>query len=89
MDWNTGETLYDHNWENKGKGSIIAADGMLYCYNERSGAVALVKPTREVFEVVSQFKITKGEGPHWAHLVIVNGVLYIRHGSALIAYKVK
>ena len=89
VDWNTGETLYDHNWENKGKGSIIAADGMLYCYNERSGAVALVKPTREAFEVVSQFKITKGEGPHWAHPVIVNGVLYIRHGSALMAYKVK
>lgn len=89
VDWNTGETLYDHNWENKGKGSIIAADGMLYCYNERSGAVALVTPKRDAFEVVSQFKITKGEGPHWAHPVIVDGVLYIRHGSALMAYKVK
>ena len=89
VDWNTGESLLDHNWENKGKGSIIAADGMLYCYNERTGAVALVKPARDKFEVVSQFRITKGSGPHWAHPVIVNGVMYLRHGEALMAYKVK
>ena len=89
LDWNTGQTLYDHNWENKSKGSIIAADGMLYCYNERNGAVALVKPLRDKFEVVSQFRVTKGDGPHWAHPVIVNGVMYIRHGSAFMAFKVK
>ncbi|MBQ4541112.1 MAG: PQQ-binding-like beta-propeller repeat protein [Alistipes sp.] len=89
VDWNTGKTLYDHNWENKGKGSIIAADGMLYCYNERTGAVALVKPLRDKFEIVSQFRVTKGDGPHWAHPVIVNGVMYLRHGSAFMAYKVK
>ena len=41
------------------------------------------------FDIVSEFRITKGVGPHWAHPVIVNGVLYIRHGFALMAYKVK
>ena len=62
---------------------------MLYAYNERSGAVGLVKPARDKFEVISQFRITKGSGPHWAHPVIVDGVLYVRHGEALMAYKVK
>lgn len=89
VDWATGKTLYDNAWTGKGKGSIISADGMLYCYDERRGTVALVKPSREKFDIVSTFNITKGEGPHWAHPVIVDGVLYIRHGSALMAYKVK
>ena len=57
--------------------------------DERRGTVALVRPSREKFDIVSSFNITKGEGPHWAHPVIVNGVMYIRHGSALMAYKVK
>ena len=90
IDWNTGAVGYETAWAGgKGKGSIIAADGMLYCYDERRGAVALVRPNPAKFDIVSEFRITKGVGPHWAHPVIVNGVLYIRHGFALMAYKVK
>ena len=90
VDWNTGATKYNTPWEgNKGKGSIITADNMLYCYDERRGNIGLVKPNPEKFDVVSEFRITKGEGPHWAHPVINNGILYIRHGNALMAYKVK
>ena len=89
VDWNTGETKYEETWSGgSSKGSIISADGMLYCYDERRGAVGMVRPTTEKFDVVSQFRITKGEGPHWAHPVIDKGVLYIRHGSALMAYKI-
>ena len=90
VDWNTGETKYDNAWScGKSKGSIIAADGLLYCYDERRGAVGLVNPTPEKFDVISECRITKGEGPHWAHPVIDNGILYIRHGNALMAYKIK
>lgn len=90
VDWNTGETKFENDWgSGKSKGSIVTADGMLYCYDERRGTVGLVQPNPEKFDVVSEFRITKGEGPHWAHPVINNGVLYIRHGNALMAYKVK
>lgn len=90
VDWNTGETKYESAWSGgKSKGSIVTADGMLYCYDERRGFVGLVRPDAAKFDVVSEFRITKGVGPHWAHPVIVNGVLYIRHGFALMAYKVK
>lgn len=68
---------------------MITADNMLYCYDERRGTVGLVKPDPGKFDVVSEFRITKGEGPHWAHPVINNGTLYIRHGSVLMAYKVQ
>lgn len=35
------------------------------------------------------FKITKGSKEHFAHPVVANGILYIRHGEALMAYKIK
>lgn len=90
IDWSSGATKYNTAWGGgKSKGSVIAADGMLYCYDERRGTVGLVRPNPEKFDVVSEFRITKGEGPHWAHPVIDGGVLYIRHGSALMAYKLK
>ena len=90
VDWNSGATKYDTPWgDGKGKGAIITADNMLYCYDERRGTVGLVKPNPEKFDVVSEFRITKGEGPHWAHPVIDKGILYIRHGSVLMAYKIK
>jgi outer membrane protein assembly factor BamB len=89
VDWETGKTKYEQEWKGKSKGSIITADGMLYCYEERLGTVGLVKINPEKFEVVSEFRITKGDGPHWAHPVINDGVLYIRHGFALMAYQIK
>ena len=87
VDWNTGKTMYEKKWETKG--SISAADNMLYCYEERRGNLALVEPTPEDFKIVSSFRITKGSGPHWTQPVIHDGVLYIRHGDALMAYKVR
>lgn len=86
LDWNTGEVKYKSR-ELGGKGNIIYADGMLYCYSER-GFVALVKPNPDVFEVVSSFKIKKGSNPHWAHLVISDGRLYVHHGNVLLVYSI-
>ncbi|MFN8255474.1 MAG: PQQ-binding-like beta-propeller repeat protein [Bacteroidales bacterium] len=87
IDWNSGKTLFQTKWNNKG--SIIANKDMLYCYDEKSGNVGLFKANPEKFEPVSTFKIKKGNGPFWAHPVIHNGVLYIRHGKALMAYNIK
>lgn len=89
VDWNTGKTIFENPWNGKGKGAIITADNMLYCYDDRRGTVGLVKPDPAKFNVVSEFSVKKGEGPHWAHPVIQNGILYIRHGNALMAYKIK
>ena len=88
VDWESGATRYNTPWGKNGKGSIIAADNMLYCYDERQGTVGLVKANPEEFDVVSEFRITKGRGSHWAHPVINKGILYIRHGNALMAYKI-
>jgi len=87
LDWNTGKVKYEEQWHNKG--AITYADGMLYCYEEKNGNVALVRPTPEKFDVISSFKVELGNGRHWAHPVVSGGVLYIRHGDVLMAYDVK
>jgi hypothetical protein len=86
ISWNTGETLVQSR--ELGGGSIIYADGMFYCYTEREGEVALVDAGPEKFEVVSKFKVPLGSREHWARPVIHRGVLYIRHGEALMAYDI-
>ena len=86
VDWKTGETKYKVS--DMAPCNVIFADGMLYCYSEK-GAMNLVKPNPENFEPVSSFYVTLGTNQHWAHPVIHRGVLYIRHGDALMAYKVK
>jgi outer membrane protein assembly factor BamB len=85
IDWHTGKTVYKDS--KIGVGNVIAADGMLYCYSDR-GEMALVEATPEKFNIVSQFKITLGTAQHWAHPVIYRGVLYVRHGNTLMAYKI-
>ncbi len=88
IDWNTGKKMWEEHWNCKG--SIISAEGMLYIYDEKKGNVGLLKVTPEKFDLVSSFKVTQGDsGPFWAHPVIRNGILYLRHNNALMAYDIK
>jgi len=86
LDWKTGKIMY--RTDRPHKGSVIAADGMLYCYDE-SGSVCLVEASPKGYNVVSSFKVTQGAGNHWAHPVIAGGRLYIRHGGVLMAHDIK
>jgi outer membrane protein assembly factor BamB len=85
VEWLTGKDAATGN--KPGKGVIIYADGMFYCYSDR-GELALVKGSPSSLEVVSQTKVTLGSEQHWAHPMIQDGVLYLRHGKALVAYRV-
>ena len=88
IDWNTGKKMWEEHWNCKG--SIISAEGLLYIYDEKKGNVGLLKATPEKFDLVSSFQVTQGtSGPFWAHPVIHNGILYIRHNNALMAYNIK
>jgi len=87
LDWNTGEKMFETKWETKG--SIISAEGLLYCYDEKQGNIALVQANPKEFKVISEFKVPYGKGPHWSHLVIKDGVMYVRHEDSLMAYSIK
>ncbi len=86
LDFKTGEIK--STLDKVGKGATVFADGLLYCYSEK-GLFSLVDPNPSAMKVISSFHVKKGSAQHWAHPVISNGVLYVRHGGALIAYNVK
>ena len=88
VDWETGKTIYETPWDRLGKGSVIYADGLMYIYEEKRGTLGLLKPG-DKFEVVSSFQINFGNKEHWAHPVICDGILYVRHGDALAAFDIK
>jgi outer membrane protein assembly factor BamB len=69
------------------KGAVIAADGLLFCYSER-GEVALAEATPEEFALKGEFRAPYGSDQHWAHPVIHNGRLYVRHGNSMMVYKI-
>jgi outer membrane protein assembly factor BamB len=87
VDWKSGKTIWMTDWYNKG--SLIAADGMLYLYEEKTGHVGLMNPGIQKMDVVSEFKISKGTGPYWAYPVIDKGRLFLRHGGYLAVYGIK
>ena len=87
MNWNTGEITWIADFHNKGP--ILSAEGMLYCYEERRGNIALVKADPKEFKVTSTFQVKEGKGPHWARPSIYFGKLLVRHGDVLIAYNIK
>ncbi len=85
LDFMTGEQM----WKSRGKGSLLYADNMFYCLEEK-GTMKLVKATYEKYDEVSSFKMPEGgEGMYWAHPVVCGGRLYIRHADKLFAYDIK
>lgn len=70
-----------------GRGITIFSDNMIYFYADK-GTLFLVDPSNRLKEV-SSFKINKGTKEHFAHPVIDNGKLYIRHGKYLGVYNIK
>jgi len=69
-------------------GGIICADNLFITYS-RSGDVNLIDYTDKKLNITGSFKMEKGSKEHFSRPVVANGVLYIRHGNALAAYKVK
>jgi outer membrane protein assembly factor BamB len=87
VDWTTGKTMWITDWYNKG--SVISADGLLYIYEEKTGNLALVRPNSEKLDIISSFRVTKGDGPYWSHPVIDKGRLFVRHGDYMAVYSLK
>jgi outer membrane protein assembly factor BamB len=71
-----------------GTGGLIASDNMLYYYNQK-GDLNLVSYSLGKLELVSSFRVKKGDMQHFAHPIINKGILYQRHGNVLIAYDIR
>ena len=85
----TGEAL----WQDKaklGKGSLVYADGRLYCREEaEKGVVALLEATPSGFVEKGRFNPPDRSGKKsWPHLVVAGGKLYLRDQDTLLCYDV-
>jgi outer membrane protein assembly factor BamB len=86
MRFDTGEVA----WKDRsvGKGSLVYADGHLYCLSE-NGVVGLVEATPAAYREKGRFRIQQENLPTWAHPVIAGGRLYIRDQDTIYAYDVR
>ncbi len=86
MNFLTGEIVWQER--SVGKGSVIAADGMLYLLGENA-EVGLAEATPEGYREHGRFKIDNFSKPAWAHPVVANGKLFLRNMHRLTAYDIK
>ncbi len=71
-----------------GKGSLVYADGNLYCLSE-NGTVGLVEATPAAYREKGRFSIPQESLPTWTHPVIAGGRLYLRDQDIIYAYDVR
>lgn len=86
MRFDTGEVA----WRDRsvGKGSLVYADGHLYCLSE-NGVVGLVEATPETYREKGRFRIPQDSLPTWTHPVVAGGRLYLRDQETIYAYDVR
>jgi outer membrane protein assembly factor BamB len=87
LDWLTGKEIFKIKDIDLAPSNIISNDGLLYIYAE-SGKVSLAVPKAGGVSVISSFAVPYGTMTHWAHLVIKDRKLYVRHGNSLMVYDI-
>jgi len=71
-----------------GKGSLCWADDMLYLFSQDGGQAALATCSPDALEIKGKVKV-EGQGPSWAHPVVVGGKLYLRYDTNLYGFDMK
>jgi outer membrane protein assembly factor BamB len=86
MNFDTGQIA----WKDRsvGKGSLVFADGNLYCLSE-NGVVGLVEASPTGYREKGRFRIAQDSLPTWAHPVVAGGRLYLRDQDTIYAYDVR
>lgn len=91
LEMKTGRIMWHADQPGKGSGCVLYADGHLY-FRYENGLVALIEATPVKYNLKGTFTPPKRpgmRGPAWAHPVICDGKLYLRHADVLFCYDVK
>lgn len=95
QDLATGDEVWNENGKNKSKGSVVFADGHLYCLEENSGDCVLAEATTEGWNEISRFRLEpqsekrSQRGKIWTHPVVANGKLYLRDQEFISCYNIR
>ena len=85
LDFKSGKIAWSDR--SVGKGSLMYADGHLYCLGERN-ALGLVAANPSEYVEKGRISIPKSGRPSWAHPVVAGGRLYIRDQNSLTCYDI-
>ena len=85
MRFKDGEVGWKHR--SVGKGSLLYADGHLYCLSEK-GVVGLVEVSPQEYREKSRFQISTANFT-WSPLALAGGRLYLRDQDQIYCYDVK
>ena len=77
-------------WKDRsvGKGSLVYADGHLYCFSE-NGVMGLVEANPEAYREKGRFSLPRSSLPTWSHPVVAGGRLYLRDQDNLYCFDVR
>jgi outer membrane protein assembly factor BamB len=93
QDFKTGAVVWNEQRHLR-KGAVTAADGKLYCLDERSGTVVLAEASPKGWNEHGRFTLQpqsreRRGGAVWAHPVIAGGKLYLRDQEYIYCYDIK
>jgi outer membrane protein assembly factor BamB len=85
----TGKIVWKERGSGRNSATVMAADGHVYVrYSD--GTLSLLKADPAEYREVASFKVPgSGDRPSWAHMVILDGKLYLREGDAILCYDVR
>jgi outer membrane protein assembly factor BamB len=97
QDFETGKKMWSKNLHLPGrerwkysKGSLIYADGNLYCYHDTEGDMLLLKATSAGYQERGRFRIPEHTaGWKYQIPVVANGKLYLRDQNLIFCYDVR
>jgi outer membrane protein assembly factor BamB len=84
----TGEVMWKERARARGSASVVYADNHVIFRYDR-GEVLLVEASPESLKIKGRFKALDDVGPAWAHPVIHQGKLYLRHANQLSCYDLR
>ena len=87
----TGKIMWQEDQPGGGSAAVLYADGHLY-FRYQDNVLALIEANPHAYKLKGEFKLPKRKsmsGNGWAHPVIVDGKLYLRHADVLLVYDVK
>lgn len=91
IEMKTGKIVWQQDQPGGGSAAVLFADGHLI-FRYQGKEVCLVEATPDGYKLKGKFTTPGGpgiSGNAWAHPVICDGKLYIRHRDALFCYDVK
>ncbi len=91
LELKTGKIMWQEDQPGGGSAAVLYTDGHLY-FRYQDDVMALVEANPEKYVLKGTFKLPERpgmSGEAWAHPVIVDSKLYVRHSDVLIVYDVK